>query len=297
MTGREDTSRAVLTAAVAAAGLSAAGAEPIRFGENDLWRLPGGLVARIARAGQATAAAKEVAVARWLEDNGVDAVRLAPGVDQPVSVDGRAVTFWLELPPHEAGTVADVAVALRQVHKLAPPTGFQLPRLDPFVRLAQRIDGATTGTDDDRAWLNRQLASLRDRFTTLPEGLPHGVVHGDAWRGNIARTRDGRVILLDLERCALGPPEWDLVSTAVSRVTTGWLSEADWAAYCDAYGQDVTRWAGFETLRDIRELRMTLMACQLAAENPRYSAQAAHRVACLRGLHGARPWAGWTAVP
>lgn len=32
--------------------------------------------------------------------------------------------------------------------------------------------------------------------------------------------------------------------------------------------KDVTSWAGFETLRDIREFRMTCMAAQVAAENP-----------------------------
>ncbi|WP_431910834.1 phosphotransferase family protein [Amycolatopsis thermoflava] len=294
---REDTSRAVLGQAAHLAGLDASGATLIRLGENDLWRLPGGVVARIARAGQDAAAAKEVAVAHWLEDCGVDAVRVIRDINQPVHADGRPVTFWHELPPHEQGTVADVAAALRQVHKLEPPTGFTLPELAPFVRLAERIDRATTLTGTDRAWLAQHLAALQDRYADLPAGLPPGVVHGDAWRGNIARTANGRVVLLDFERTAIGPPEWDLVSTGVSRVTTAWLPEAEWTAYCSAYGHDVTTWPGFEVLRDIRELRMTLMACQLAVENPRYQEQAAHRLACIRGDRGPRPWAGWAAVP
>ncbi len=41
-----DDSLAVLNAAAAAAGLGATGAEVIRLGENDLYRLPGGVVAR-----------------------------------------------------------------------------------------------------------------------------------------------------------------------------------------------------------------------------------------------------------
>jgi hypothetical protein len=32
---------------------------------------------------------------------------------------------------------------------------------------------------------------------------------------------DGQVILLDLERCSVGPPEWDLVSSAVKYVSYG----------------------------------------------------------------------------
>ncbi|MBY8853502.1 phosphotransferase, partial [Saccharothrix sp. MB29] len=82
-----------------------------------------------------------------------------------------------------------------------------------------------------------------------PPGLPRGVVHGDAWRGNVVRTHDGEVLLLDFERCALGPPEWDLVSTAVAHHTVHRLSNAEWSAYCDAYGFDVTTWTGFAVLR------------------------------------------------
>jgi hypothetical protein len=295
---QERTSRTVLHAAAGAIGLDANGAEVIRLGENHLWRLPGGLVARIARRGQDAAAAKEVAVARWLEDGGVDAVRVLRELEQPVRADGQPVTFWHELPPHERGSVTDVAAVLRQFHRLNPPAEFELPKLEPFVRLAERIETASTAIDDDRAWMLRRLAELRERYAALPPGLPRGVVHGDAWRGNIARTADSRTILLDLERCALGPPEWDLTSTAVSRVTTGWLGAAEWAAYCDAYGHDVTGWDGFDVLRDIRELRMVSMACQIADTDPdHYGEQAAHRLTCLRGQRGARPWSGWEAVP
>jgi hypothetical protein len=68
-------SHAVLDAATEAAGVDSRGAEVIRLGENALYRLPGGVVARIARQGQDAAAAKEVAVSRWLEDSGVAAQR------------------------------------------------------------------------------------------------------------------------------------------------------------------------------------------------------------------------------
>jgi hypothetical protein len=291
-------SRAVLKLAAQAAGIDSGGAEVIRFGENHLWRLPGGVVARIARPGQDLAAAKEVAVATWLADAGVDAVRVLDRLNQPIHANGHPVTFWHELPPHETGTTIDVATALREFHKLDPPTEFDLPKLEPFVRLPERIEAASTITADDRRWMMDRLTELRERYAALPPGLPRGVVHGDAWDGNIARTADGRTILLDFERCAIGPPEWDLTSTAVSHVTTGWMDSRQWQAYSDAYGYDVTDWAGFAVLRDIRELRMTSMACQAAATNPgRYAAQAIHRLTCLRGLRGPRPWSGWSPVP
>lgn len=301
MRGREDaatTSRAVLDVAAHAAGINSRGAEVIRFGENHLWRLHGRVVARIGRHGQDSAAAKEVAVARWLADAGVDTVRVLEGLDQPICANGHPVTFWHELPPHKTGTTIDVAATLRKFHKLEPPKGFDLPELAPFVRLTERIEAAATVTADDRKWMLDRLTELRERYADLPPGIPRGVVHGDAWQGNIARTADGRTILLDFERCAIGPPEWDLTSAAVSHVTTGWMDSQQWRAYSDTYGYDVTNWAGFTVLRDIRELRMTSMACQTAATNPvLYAAQATHRLACLRGHRGPRPWPGWSEVP
>lgn len=297
-TPRHDTGRAALEAAAVKAGVDATDAEVIRLGENELYRLPGGVVARIARHGQQAAAAKEVRVARWLEDGDIPAVRVLREVEQPVVVDGRPVTFWHELPAHEHGSSTDVAACLRRFHALTPPQDFDLPELTPFVRIRERIQSASTLDDHDRSWLLGRLAELEDAYDELPSGLPRAVVHGDAWRGNVVRTHDGTVVLLDFERCALGPPEWDLVSTAVAHVTVNTMDATEWNAYSDAYGFDVTTWKGFEVMRDIRELRMTSMAAQIASTDPiRYADQAAHRLACLQGRHGPRPWNGWHAVP
>lgn len=285
--------RRMLAAACRAVGVRAEPVEAIRLGENAIWRLPGGVVARIARPGQDAAAVREVLVARWLETAGVPAVRALADVDQPVAVEGRAVTFWRELPAHEHGNPVQVATALRRLHGLAPPVAFELPSLAPFVRLAERIDAATTLGADDRVWLREHLAELECRYRELPAGLPACVVHGDAWVGNVVSTADGQGVLLDLERCSIGPPEWDLVSTAIKHTTFGWVSAADYANFARVYGHDVTGWAGFELLRDIRELRMAAYVCQHAAEHPPARDEAALRVASLRGNAGPRPWA-WT---
>jgi aminoglycoside phosphotransferase len=293
-----DDTLTVLNQASAAVGLNSDGAEVIRLAENAIYRLRGGVVARIARAGQSLAAAKEVNVARWLEDSDVPAVRVIRDIDQPVHVDARAVTFWHELPAHQYGTTTNVAAVLRELHKLPEPETFELPELAPFVRLAQRIESASTISADDQGWLLGRLSDLQAAYGDLPPGLPRCVVHGDAWTGNVVVTAGKTSVLLDLERCALGPPEWDLVSTAVTYVTTAKIDAKEWAVYCETYGYDVTVWEGFEVLRDIRELRQTTMAVQVANTDPeRYAAQAAHRLACLRGQLGPRPWSGWWAVP
>jgi len=286
---------AILDAACARAALPSAGAEPIRLGENAIFRLPGGIVARIARAGQQVAAQREIAVSRWLNAAGVSAVAAWGDLEQPIEVKGRSVTFWEELPPHSSGSLPQVAAVLRQLHALPAPAGIDLGALDPFVRLRERIDQAVTLTEGDRAWLADRLAALERDWDALSPSMPTCVVHGDAWTGNVVATSDGRVILLDLERCSAGPPEWDLVSTAVKYVTFGQVTRAEYQRFCDSYGQDVTSWSGFPVIRDIRELRMTCYAAQQAAEHPQLASEASLRVACLQGRRGPRPWP-WTPV-
>ncbi|MFI7694268.1 phosphotransferase family protein [Nonomuraea sp. NPDC049655] len=286
----------VLDAASRRASLDPSGAELMRLGENALFRLPGGIVARVSRPGQLAAAKREVAVARWLEANHVPAVQTRPDIDQPIEVDGRAVTWWQELPPHRPGTALTVATALRHLHDLPPPTAFDIGRLDPFVRLSERIDRASTLTEADRTWMRTHLAELKTRYEELPKGLPETVVHGDAWTGNVVTTDDGEAVLLDLERCSIGPPEWDLTSTAVKAFTLAGITANDYNTFVGTYEHDVTPWPGFEALRDIREFRMTCMAAQVAGENPQWHDEVLLRLACLRGEHGPRPWT-WTAVP
>jgi aminoglycoside phosphotransferase (APT) family kinase protein len=284
----------ILVVACRQVGLDATGAELIRAGENTLYRLPGRVVARVTRAGQLAAAAKEVRVSRWLQAVGVPVVEAFAGIDQPVAVDGRAVTFWRELPPHRYSTIPELAMVLRRLHDLPAPN-FKLPPVAPFVRQRERIAEATNLSDRDSDWLLGHLAELEARYVALPRGLPWCAVHGDAWAGNAVVADDGPV-LLDLERFAYGPPEWDLTSIAVDYTTFGSLSAEEWAEFAEGYGYDVTTWAGFEVLRDARELRKVTFALQMAKQQPIIAEQAAFRLACIKGEHGARPW-GWTGVP
>ncbi|MEY9938580.1 phosphotransferase enzyme family protein [Streptacidiphilus sp. MAP5-3] len=294
-----ETSRTHLHQACHQAGLDTVysrEAEVIRLGENALWRLPGGIVARITRQGQQRAAAREVDVARWLAANDVPAVRPFAGLEQPVEAGGRAVTFWEELPPHRPGTPADLARLLRRLHALPVPHGIDLGRLDPFVRLPDRIREADLD-DEARAWLLDRLDQLQAAWKALPPGLPECVVHGDAWGGNVAVLDDGMALLLDFERTSVGPPEWDLTSTAISRGTFSQLGAGDYRAFCDAYGgTDVLDWPGYPMMRDIRELRLVCFALQTALQHPHAREQARFRLDCLRGQRGPRPW-NWTAVP
>lgn len=276
-------------------GLDAGRAEPVALGENEIWRLPGPVIARVARAGQQAVAGKEVQVARWLYEQHVPAVRVHAGIDQPVYTGDQAVTFWDELPPHARSTPDQLGRTLKRLHQIPIP-GF-LHRVEPFVRLPERIAAARTLSNDQRVWLRNQLNALAERWDDLPAGPPDCVLHGDAHADNIVTTPTGQSILLDLERFANGPPEWDLLLTATHHASCGWGSDDDYADFCAAYGSDVTTSPRYEYLRDIRELRLTLFAGQLAAEHPEMNDQAVHRLECLQGLHGPRPWPGWKPLP
>ncbi|MFC8661884.1 phosphotransferase [Streptomyces sp. NPDC057199] len=291
---RTEASRTVLEAAVGKTDLSARGAEVIRLSENELWRLPGGVVARITRAGQQAAARREIAITRWLAEHDVPAV-VPLAVEQPVYVDERAVTFWQELPSHRQGRTADLASLLRGLHGLPIPA-FEVGDLDPFVRVETRLAQARSLPDDDHAWLLARLAELRIAWADLSTGLPRCIVHGDAWRGNVAVIANGKRILMDFERASVGRPEWDLTSTAGALDTFGSISRDEYLAFCHAYGHDVRTWDGYPVLLGIRELRQVSIAVLLSEGNPVVAEQARYRIACVRGQCGPRPWA-WEAVP
>ncbi|MGW6744994.1 phosphotransferase family protein [Streptomyces sp. NPDC055025] len=293
-TSRTEESFTVLQQITTSVGMSAADAEPIRLAENDLWRLPGGVVVRIARTGQDAAAAREVAVARWLAENGVSAVRALP-MEQPVRAGERTATLWHELPPHRPGNETDLAPLLAQLHQLPVPENLQLGTMDPFVRIPERLAATRFLNDDDRAFLHEHLAQLRSTWTHLPEGHPLCVVHGDAWKGNCVVTENGTRYLMDFERTALGRPEWDLTSTAIATDTFGSLPPRQYGQFSAAYGYDVQQWAGYPTMRSTRELRLVTFALQIADRDSRALEQAHHRLACIRGHRGPRPW-HWTAV-
>ncbi|WP_328660284.1 phosphotransferase [Nocardia salmonicida] len=265
---------------------------PIKIAENAIYRLADQqVVVRVARAGQSEAAARELAVARWLQSNGVAAIEPAGSRADFVDVDSRPVTFWRELGPHRPGTEQEIATVLRILHHL--PTPEFLSEIEPFVRLDERINGGTTLTPEERQWLRDRLAELRTAWAELAPRLTWGPIHGDAWAGNVVTTDAGVTTFLDLERASIGPPDWDLTSTAIKHSSFAWIPEQRYELFWRAYGYDVTTGFGFTLLRDIRELRMTCMAVQAAGSEPEHAAQALHRLDCLRGRLGPRPWRGW----
>ncbi|MGH3217293.1 MAG: phosphotransferase family protein [Streptosporangiaceae bacterium] len=234
-------------------------------------------------------ATKEVAVASWLRDAGLP-VTEPTSHKQPIMVRDRPVTFWKLIDDGGIkATVSDLARVLRELHRLHVPDDLPLPQLDIFGRVSARIKASTDLEEEEREFLSRRLNQLRQDYTELNFPLPRSAVHGDAHQSNLIQRPDGRVILIDLERFAYGPPESDLAVTATEHLV-GWHTDAEYASFCDVYGFDVTQWDGFPVIRAINELKMTTWLMQNVRESDRVASEFRTRLTSLHDPSAPREW-------
>ncbi|WP_046504747.1 aminoglycoside phosphotransferase family protein [Streptomyces odonnellii] len=267
---------------LAAAGL-ARGAELLSLGENAVFAT-GGLIVKVGRNAEdhpelLDRARRETAVAAWLAECGVPAVRAAE--PEPRSVDGHPVTLWHRLP--DAGRPAgpaDLAALLRLVHALPVP-GFALPRrellggVERWLRIAgEAIDPA------DAEYLRSRRDGFAEATAALTPHLPPGPIHGDALPRNVHVGPDGPV-LMDLETFSLDFREHDLVVMALTRDRYG-LPAEEYDRFTRAYGWDVRAWPGCPVLRGARETASCAWVAQHAPTNPRALTEFRRRVASLR---------------
>ncbi|TQN30278.1 phosphotransferase family enzyme [Haloactinospora alba] len=238
-----------------------------------------GIVLRITATDNAQRLCQELDVAAWLNSAGVPAVR--PARSTPVKVAGWLVSLWHEVAEPRMATSAELGGALCRLHSLAAPEQVDLPPLEPLRGVEQYLQAATGISAGSRSYLTTRLEELRHAFQNLQPALPPGPVHGDAHRKNFAHTPSGEIVAMDLERVSTGPREWDLVVAAVYR-DLEWYTASEYAAFVRAYGYDVRDWDGYDTLADIRRLRMTAWLSARTGREPRLTAEAEHRIATLR---------------
>jgi Ser/Thr protein kinase RdoA (MazF antagonist) len=272
-----------------AVGLGNEHAELIRLGSNAIVRLPGGVIARVARdESWMQTSEREVGVAAALIRAEVSCVQPWP-VRQPVIVDGHPVTFWAEVPgPLEQPTLAELGLVLRQMHAVDVDLG--LPMLDPWAHIPERIEQAPINAAA-RQVLRDVLHEVQDEWTAARFQLAAGLIHGDAHLGNVVRSAVGSVVLIDLDSACVGPREWDLAPTGLYATSLGWISRAEYESFVAAYGGfDVTTAPAFPLLSRMRELRMTAWIAMHANESQALGDEVAHRIACLADLGLPRHW-------
>ncbi|MFH8568152.1 aminoglycoside phosphotransferase family protein [Streptomyces sp. NPDC017993] len=276
---------------LAAAGRpeAAADARLLSLGENAVFALgDSGPVVRVGRSAELLERAeRELAVARWLEAEGVPAVRAA----EPVAalVDGHPVTYWQRLPEavRPAGP-GDLAALLRSVHVLPEPS-LALPRRELLSGVERwlRLAGDAVSAQDAE-----YLRGRRDAFaaaaTALEPNLPRGPIHGDALTRNVHVGPDGPV-LVDLETFSSDLREHDLVVMALSRDRYGLAPDA-YDTFVSVYGWDVRDWEGCAVLRGARETASCAWVSQHAPGNPAALKEFRRRIASLRDKDATVRW-------
>ncbi|MEV8636214.1 aminoglycoside phosphotransferase family protein [Streptosporangium sp. NPDC051023] len=263
--------------------LDAEGVTLLRDFANTVYHLPAeGVVVRLAQAntpGKFDRLVTSVKVTRWLAEQGFPTIRPLD-VKQPVVAEGFLATFWhheehIGPPPDPA----QLGPLLRRLHDL-PPVPFELPTHDPFSAVRRSIEAGLALGETDRAWLLERCEALAETYyERLEFALPYGLVHGDAHRGNMIRTRDG-FLLCDWDGVCAGPREIDLIPT-LQGVRFG-LTERQRANFSQAYGYDATRWEGYPVLRDMRELQTLTAVLRNAHRDESALAELRHRLDSLR---------------
>jgi hypothetical protein len=283
-----------LNAVCAEAGLDPEGAELLRCTNNAVFELATApVVVRIVASNALRHRVdKVVRVATWLAEHDLPAVRLVPGIGQPVSAGSYVATVW-ETVPHggKQPRGRDLARLLRRLHELPEPS-FALPAWEPLDDVRRRI-GEAEGLDAaDLDFLRDRLDDVSDRLEKLEFALPTSLLHGDAHLGNLIPSPAGPV-LCDFDSASLGPPEWDLTPLAVGVVRFG-EPVGRYRELVRSYGFDVTRWQGFPVLRAVRELKLITSVLPILSSRPEVRPEFFRRLTDVRRGDDSAGWARYT---
>ncbi|MFC4585861.1 phosphotransferase enzyme family protein [Sphaerisporangium corydalis] len=285
-----DNLRSLLVAVCAERGLDPDGAELIKFTNNAVFRLRASpVVVRIAGSTAARDRAETVVkVARWLATHDFPAVRLLAGPEQPIRLHGQVITLWEHVPETGARPGgAELAVLLQRLHALPrPPAG--LPNWRPMEEVRQRLAEPEELDAGDHAFLLGECDEIEEQLARLRFALPPGLIHGDAFVGNLIAGPRGAV-LCDFDGTAIGPREWDLAPVAVGRLRLDYAID-DHAMLVKHYGVDVTEWDGFPALRRLRELKLVTSVLPILRSNPGIRAQWEHRMRTFRARDLTTRW-------
>ncbi|MEU9737185.1 phosphotransferase [Streptomyces sp. NPDC048002] len=280
----------ILERGCAAAGLDSRGVRLLRGQTNAVVLLEREqVVVKIARRGShIDDVARTVAFVRWLMDAGFPTVPLHP-VEQPIVVDGHAVTFWTYLPQSgRAVEAAQLAKPLYSLHTLPSPA-FVFPEHDNISAIRRSLSTITCLPMDVVQFLSLEADRLERDLEEVEFALPMGLIQGDPQHRNALHTADGGAVLCDWDTITWGQPEWDLVTVEVHCRRFG-HGQAHYQAFADTYGWDVTSWPGCRTLTAIRELRMITTNARKVHHAPASQAEVERRVEGLRQRNELLQW-------
>ncbi len=277
--------------------IPAGDAQLLRLTNNAVFALPAaGVVIRVSRTHQLRhRAAKVAALGAWFAEVDAPTIRLVPGFDQPVTLDGLAATVWRylpDLPPPP--TVDDLGPVLRQFHRLPLPP-FELPVWNPIGDARHRITDAEALADHDRDLLLAWCDRLEPRLHALTASSGPGIIHGDAHPGNLLRDPTGRPVLCDFDATSIGPWQVDLAAVSVGEARFGRAGQHQRLAA--AYGYDVTTEPHWPLLREARELKMIVAAVPLLQSGPGVADEFHHRLRSVINGDDTTRWTPFADLP
>jgi hypothetical protein len=280
----EERTREVLDIACRSAGIEPAEPRLLRHQTNAVYLIEtAAVVVKIARPDYAIDDIRRtVDLTRWLVAQQFPTVPLYD-VDQPAIIDGSGVTFWRYLPQRKPISAPDIAGPLRELHHLPKPPNAVVPTLPPLdaisaIRYSLNRESLLSTVEHD--FLLDRCAALESRLTELRYERPSCLLHGDPQHRNTLWDGE-QAVLCDWESAIIGPAEWDLITIEI-HCRRFRHSEETYQEFCRNYGRDVRQWDGYETMRDIREIRMIATNARKSAPGSRGADEVRRRVAQLR---------------
>ncbi|MBC8989124.1 aminoglycoside phosphotransferase family protein [Micromonospora chalcea] len=288
-------------------GIESDSARLVKYTMNAVFEAPPFVIRLASGQHAATLAQRVVSVSECLAEAGMSTVRIALSVaPQPIFSGDWVATVWEYVPTvRDEPKPADLAAPLRALHRL-DHLDVALPRWSPIDKFRRRLAAAASlpprEAEELDQWSRAELGltasdllrNLHRRCDDAEEGLdrvawqlPWGVIHGDAHTGNVllplpADTTMARSspLLCDLDGVCIGPREWDLVPTAHGATRFG-RSRIDYQGFVDAYGIDLTGWAGWPVLRGVRELQLVTSTIDTLAGRPEVAGELFYRLRSL----------------
>jgi len=236
---------------------------------------------------------RSVRITRWLADH--DYPTVAPLLDiEPVALNpDETVSFWRCLPqpdPAPEFDSADLARLLAHLHELPTPPVDLLPwqPLTSLEEALRRDDTAAVLSQAEHRWLRERVEEVRADLNDREWPLGEGLVHGDAWLGNLMASPGGPVIG-DWDRVACGPREIDLVPTWHS--TRRYGRDRGWTdRFTAIYGHDLARSPVYEHLMTMRDLAQLPGPLRRAPQSPTHERALRQRLGDLMAADTRSRW-------
>jgi hypothetical protein len=233
---------------------------------------------------------------RWLSQNfDFPATVPLPGVDLVELASGVTVSFWIyySQPLTVASpTSVELGRLIYKLHQIDQPPPLWLPTWQPLISLDHALSDAGAAmvlTPEERHWLKAKIREVRQEFTHADSWLlGQGLIHGDAWAGNLLQTAEG-FRLGDWDHISYGPREVDLIPTwhASRRYGKG----RSWASnFATIYGFDLSEHPMVEMLFTMRDLVQVSGPLRRAPHSAVHAAALHDRLTDIREKHMERKW-------